>query len=71
MEQFGSFCAFVVAWTNVIILQPLAHAGAALAFGMYVCKPFFINCEYTPIFPAKVIALSSQSELNLIINFGL
>ncbi len=36
MEQFGSFCAFVVAWTNVIILQPLAHAGAALAFGMYV-----------------------------------
>ncbi len=63
MEQFGSFCAFVIAWTNVIILQPLSYAIGALAFGAYVCKPFFINCEHTPTFPVKLIALSLSSKL--------
>ena len=66
MEQFGSFCGFVVAWTNVIILQPLSHAVGALAFGMYVCRPFFTNCEQIPTLPAKFIALTLPSK-----SFGL
>jgi len=65
MEQFGSFCGFVVSWTNVIILQPLSHAIGAIAFGQYVSKPFFKNCEEVPPYPGKLIAISLTSEFVL------
>ena len=61
MEQFGSFCGFVVSWTNVIILQPLARAIGAIAFAEYLCKPFFKNCDEVPLVPGKLIAIDLQS----------
>ena len=62
MEQFGSFCGFAVAWTRVIILQPLVSAVGALVLGGYVCRPFFINCDKTPVYLVKLIALTLPSE---------
>ena len=65
MEQFGSFCGFVVSWTNVIILQPLSNAIGAIAFAEYLCKPFFKNCDGVPQVPGKLFAINLQGTYYL------
>lgn len=65
MEGLSSFCGFMVAWTNMIILQPLANAVILLALGRYMCRPFFISCNEVPIYAVKMIALFISSQLTV------
>ena len=62
MEQFGCLCGFVVAWISVVILQPLGHAIILVALGSYMCRPFFITCDYLPEYAVKFLALFVSSE---------
>ncbi len=57
MEQFGSLCGFIVAWMDIVILQPLCFAVVALSLGQYTCRPFFIKCDDVPIYAVKLFAL--------------
>ncbi len=57
MDHFGSLCGFIVAWTDIAILQPLSSAIMALAIGHYTCRPFFINCKEVPTYGLKLTAL--------------
>ena len=65
MDTFGSLCGFVVAWTDVLILQPLGLSIISLTIGKYVCKPFFIHCQEMPIYAVRMVALFSLSKLDL------
>ena len=62
MEQFGSFCGFVVAWIDIVVLQPLTFAIVALALGRYTCRPFFIECDEVPVYAVKMLALFWSSK---------
>ena len=64
MDTFGSLCSFVVAWTDVLILQPLSLSIVSLTIGKYVCKPFFIHCQEMPIYAVRMVALFSLSKLD-------
>lgn len=64
-EGMGSFCGFVVAWINVIILQPLAQALLLLTLGRYICRPFFISCGEVPAYAVKMFALSVSSQFTV------
>ena len=67
MEQFGSFCGFVVAWMDIVILQPLSSAIIALALGQYTCRPFYIDCDQVPVHAVKMFALFWSSEFCFVI----
>ncbi len=61
MDAFGSMCGFLVGWSDVLLLQPLGHAIGLLTFGRYLCKPFFIDCQETPLYAAKMFGLFALS----------
>ena len=45
METFGPFMAFVRLWVECMMVRPCSQAIVALAFSVYVLKPFFPECQ--------------------------
>ena len=57
MEGVGSMMSFLMVWTDLVIVQPLAAAIGFRSMGHYTCQLFFINSHDIPIHNAKVAAL--------------
>ena len=57
MEGVGSFIAFLMVWTDLIIVKPVSSAIVYRALGRYVCRPFFVDCQVMPIYAVKMFGL--------------
>ena len=62
MEGIGSLLSFLMVWTDLIIIQPVAGAVALRVIGRYICRPFFIDCEEMPTYAVKMFALTALSR---------
>ena len=68
MEGIGSLLSFLMVWTDMIIVQPVAGAVSLRVIGRYICRPFFIGCEEMPTYAIKMFALValSRSVFNMV-----